>query len=165
MQEIQESWVWYLGWEDPLEKEMADYSCSLAWRIPWTEKPGGLQSMGLQRAGHDLATEHTCGLNGIFSSYGPTAFVHFVIAMWHVAIHYLRWLFLWLHDTLVRKVSWLIPHSFLFEDLRRPSPLAHLPTHACPRLQWELGTWCGSSFLVEKTNILSLCPVSWLVVL
>ena len=40
--------VWFLGWEDPLEKEMATYSSSRAWRIPWTEEPGRLQSMGLQ---------------------------------------------------------------------------------------------------------------------
>ena len=39
-----------LGWEDPLEKEMATYSSILGWRIPWTEKPGGLQSMGLQKS-------------------------------------------------------------------------------------------------------------------
>ena len=42
-----------LGWEDPLEKEMAIHSSILAWRIPWTEEPGGLQSTGLQRVGHD----------------------------------------------------------------------------------------------------------------
>ena len=41
------------GWEDPLEKEMATHSSILAWRIPWTEGPGGLQSMGPQRVGHD----------------------------------------------------------------------------------------------------------------
>ena len=41
-----------LGWEDPLEKEMATHSSILSWRIPWTEEPGGLQSMGLQRIGH-----------------------------------------------------------------------------------------------------------------
>ena len=39
-----------LGWEDPLEKEMATYSSILGWRIPWTEEPGGLQSMGLQKS-------------------------------------------------------------------------------------------------------------------
>ena len=50
MQEIQ---VQYLGWEDPLEKGMAPHSSILAWRIPWTEKPGGLQSMQLQRVGYD----------------------------------------------------------------------------------------------------------------
>ena len=42
-----------LGWEDPLEKEMATHSSTLAWKIPWTEEPGRLQSMGSQRVGHD----------------------------------------------------------------------------------------------------------------
>ena len=48
-----ETQVRYLGQEDPLEKEMATHSSILAWRIPWTEEPGGLQSMGSQRVGHD----------------------------------------------------------------------------------------------------------------
>ena len=51
-----ETRVWSLGWEDPLEKEMAIYSSTIAWKIPWTEEPGRLQSMGLQRVGHDRAT-------------------------------------------------------------------------------------------------------------
>ena len=46
-------WVQSLGGEDPLEKEMATHSSILAWEIPWTEKPGGLQSMGSQRVGHE----------------------------------------------------------------------------------------------------------------
>ena len=50
---VQETQVLSLGWEDPLEKGMAAHSSVLAWRIPWTEEPGGLQSMGLQRVGHD----------------------------------------------------------------------------------------------------------------
>ena len=50
---VQETWVRSLGWEDLLEKEMATHSSILAWRISWTEEPGGLQSMGLQRVGHD----------------------------------------------------------------------------------------------------------------
>ena len=49
----QEMHVLSLGQEDPLEKEIATHSSILAWEIPWTEKPGGLQSMGLQRVGHD----------------------------------------------------------------------------------------------------------------
>ena len=53
MQEMWESWVGSLGWEDPLEKEMATHSSNFAWRIPWTEEFGGLQSMGSQRVGHD----------------------------------------------------------------------------------------------------------------
>ena len=48
---VRETWVRSLGQEDPLEKETATHSSILAWRIPWTEKPGGLQSMGLQRVG------------------------------------------------------------------------------------------------------------------
>ena len=50
---MQEAEVWSLDWEDPLEEGMATHSSVLAWRIPWTEEPGGLQSMGLQRVGHD----------------------------------------------------------------------------------------------------------------
>ena len=53
---MQETWVWYLGQEDPLEKGRAAHSSVLAWRIPWTEEPGRLQSMGSQRVGHDWAT-------------------------------------------------------------------------------------------------------------
>ena len=53
---MQETWVRSLGWEDPLEKEMATHSSILAWRIPWMEEPGGLQSTGSQRVGHDWAT-------------------------------------------------------------------------------------------------------------
>ena len=50
---VRESWVRFLGQGDPLEKEMATYSSILAWRTPWTQEPGGLQSTGLQRVGHN----------------------------------------------------------------------------------------------------------------
>ena len=53
---IQETWVQYLAWEDPLEKEMATHSSILAWKIPWIEDPGGLHSIRLQRVGHDWVT-------------------------------------------------------------------------------------------------------------
>ena len=53
MQEPQEIQVQSLGQKNPLEKDMATHSSILAWRIPWTEEPGGLQSMGSQRVGHD----------------------------------------------------------------------------------------------------------------
>ena len=55
---MQEMQVQSLGQEDPLEQEMAIHFSILAWRIPWTEEPGGLQSMGSQRVGRDLVTEH-----------------------------------------------------------------------------------------------------------
>ena len=50
---VQEMWVQSLGWEDPLEREMATLSSILAWKIPQTEEPGRLQSMGSKRVGHD----------------------------------------------------------------------------------------------------------------
>ena len=63
---IQETWVQSLGWEDPLEKRTATHSSILAWRIPWAEEPGRLQSMGWQRVGHDWETltslDNTLGL-------------------------------------------------------------------------------------------------------
>ena len=59
---IQETWVWSLGREDPLEKQMTTHSSILPGESPWTEEPGGLQSMGSQRVGHDWAT-NTCSMN------------------------------------------------------------------------------------------------------
>ena len=56
---IQETWAWFLAWKDPLEKEMATHSSVLAWESPWTEGPGRLRSMGLQRVGYDSAHTHT----------------------------------------------------------------------------------------------------------
>ena len=53
---VQQTWVQLLGWEDPLEKEMETHSSILAWKIPRTEKPDGLQSMGFQRVGRDWVT-------------------------------------------------------------------------------------------------------------
>ena len=55
---MQEMWVRSLGWEKPLEKEMATHSSILAWEIPWTEEAGRLSPWGHKRVGHDLATKH-----------------------------------------------------------------------------------------------------------
>ena len=54
---VQETWVWLLGGKDPLEKEMATHSSILAWRIPWTEELGGIQSTGLQESDTNLGTK------------------------------------------------------------------------------------------------------------
>ena len=59
MQKTQEMQVQFLGWEAPLEKDMATHPSILAWKMPWTEEPGGLQSTGSQRVGHDWVT-FTC---------------------------------------------------------------------------------------------------------
>ena len=62
VQEMQETWIQFLGWEDPLEEEMTTHSSIFAWKIPWTEAPSRPQSMGSQRVGHDLATSmHAMG--------------------------------------------------------------------------------------------------------
>ena len=52
-EDLRARWSKFPGWEDPLEKEMATHSSTLAWEIPWMEEPGRLQSMGLQRVGHN----------------------------------------------------------------------------------------------------------------
>ena len=59
---MQDTRVRYLDWEDPLEKEMATHSNILAWRIPWTEEPGELQSMGSQRVRHEAMATHSSTL-------------------------------------------------------------------------------------------------------
>ena len=58
-----ETWVQFLGREDPLEKEMATHSSTLAWKIPWTEEPGRLQSMGSQRVG-EITKDKLEGVSG-----------------------------------------------------------------------------------------------------
>ena len=62
-----ETWVQSLGWEDPLEKEMAIHSSTIAWKIQWTEEPGELQSIGSQRVRHDCDHDNKTdyGLRGI----------------------------------------------------------------------------------------------------
>ena len=57
---MQEMKFWSLDREDTLQKEMATHSSTLAWKIPWTEEPGGLQSKGSQRVGYDLVTKRVC---------------------------------------------------------------------------------------------------------
>ena len=83
---VQETWVRSLGREDPLEREMATYSSILAWGIPRTEKPGGLQSMKSQEIGYDLATKQQ-------SSFSWCIFIH-VPAPWNYACFILFSLFL-----------------------------------------------------------------------
>ena len=63
---IRETWVRSLGWEDPLEKEVATHSSILAWRIPWTEELDGLQSMGSHRVGHNWGTNTSVGTRLFF---------------------------------------------------------------------------------------------------
>ena len=79
--------VQFLGWNDPLEEEMATHSSLLVWRIPWTEEPGGQQSIGLQRVGHDwseFACMHTLVLNR-----GRYLWMHFMLCAFVLSCVYL----------------------------------------------------------------------------
>jgi len=78
---MQETSVRTLGREDPLEKEMATHSSILAWRIPWTEEPGGQQSTGLQRVRHDLGTKTTTTTQDMFCKEGVREFESF-LSLW-----------------------------------------------------------------------------------
>ena len=82
-----ETWVRSLGGEDPLEKEMATHSSTVAWKIPRTEKPGRLQSMGSQRVGHDWATSLSLSWE-IVEGGGA----------WHAAVHGVTETWTWLND-------------------------------------------------------------------
>ena len=85
---MRETRVWSLGWEDPLEKGMATHSSILAWRIPWTEEPGGLQSTGSQRVGHDWATSRSLSLSGSLSYICQIAGYYK-----QIAIHRFSWIY------------------------------------------------------------------------
>ena len=70
MQETQETWIQSLSWEDPLEEEMATHSSILTWRIPWTEEPGGLKSMGWQRVRQDRACTYVASVASVSRAVG-----------------------------------------------------------------------------------------------
>ena len=92
---MQETQVRSLGWEDPLEKEMATHSSTLAWRIPWREEPGRLQSTGLQRVRHNWATSRHFSLRLPFQEIFP-----------RLMIFWLYFLTFTPHPTLFYKRTW-----------------------------------------------------------
>ena len=87
MSTMWESWVQSLGWEDPLEKEMATHSSTLAWRIPWMDKPGGLQSMGSQRVRCDFTFTVYKGLKSSVSGNGIQTAIN-VFLLFHSSISF-----------------------------------------------------------------------------
>ena len=108
---MQETWVQSLGWEDPLEEDMATHSSTLVWRIPWTEEPGRLQSMGLQRVRHKDVTEKlSTAHNHIKGSSGSSA-VRNLPAMQQTQVQ-----FLGREDSLEKETathSSILPHKIL----------------------------------------------------
>ena len=88
-----ETWVQSLGQEDPLEKEMATHSSILAWRIPWMEEPGGLQSTGSQRVGHDWVTNF-----------------HFLSTFTYFSVNHIFWFLLVSHfSNFIHVCEWYSP--------------------------------------------------------
>ena len=85
---MRETQVWSLGWEDSLEEAMATHSSIVAWRIPWTEEPGGLQSMGSQRTGHNWATMHSTASPNAVVCWGARG-SGFSVCIWkvHISVH------------------------------------------------------------------------------
>ena len=134
---MRETWVWSLSWEDPLEKEMATHSSTLAWRIPWMEEPGRLQSMGLQRVGHDWATSLSLS---IYNTY-----------IWTVTVA----------TKLKHTCSYDKPRAYLKADITLPTKV-HSQTYgfSCCHVQvweldhkegWVLKSWCFKTVVLEKT--------------
>ena len=85
---MQESQVRSLGWEDPLEKEIATHSSTLAWKIPWTEEPGRLQSMGSQRVGHDSVTSLSLFKSFMVSGLMFKTSIHLVLTVSPAALQF-----------------------------------------------------------------------------
>ena len=81
---MQETQIQSLGWEDPLEKGMATHFNILAWRIPWTEEPSGLQSMGLQRVGYNWGTTTTYGYLILYVSFVEKVILSSTELTWHL---------------------------------------------------------------------------------
>ena len=126
MQEMQETWIQSLGQGDPLEEEMATHSSLLAWRIPWAEEPGGLQSMGLQRIRLDWVTEHTLLITnyGTYQNRARKVFVTHYLSNWWRNWGSNKWL--WLSGDLLAKTA----HSM--ESIQRA---------VMPRQRRQPGTW------------------------
>ena len=83
---MQETWVRSLGREDPLKKEMATHSSILAWRILWTEEPGGLQSTGSQRVGHDCAT--SLSLSNLCNARDIVHTIEFLFILYPILVYH-----------------------------------------------------------------------------
>ena len=116
---MQETRVQFLGWEYSLEKEMATHSSILAWRIPWTEKPSGLQSMGLQESDTTLWLNHHHHLD-LLHNLGRSSSSHFLFFILHriysiqsilSIIKWCNFIFIYILQSLLRlKVPW--EHEF-----------------------------------------------------
>ena len=146
MQDTQEIRVWSPGYEDPLKWETATHSSTLAWKIPWTEEPGGLQSRGLQRVRHDWACKHahvhisiyTYLTHSVYSKWPGRvqdtffkvfiyASINFSVFSRHLVISY------WRGNFIVKHIWEVEPSRWILETLRKSCNNEASSTFSTPR--------------------------------
>ena len=114
---MQETWVWSLNREDPLEKEMATHSSVLAWSIPWTEKPGWIQFTGSQRVRSNLATEQPTSYTYYITSAYWVLYIHSLISFSQQSLHFIltEMGYRKIHFSNMRNIYWnLITENLIF---------------------------------------------------
>ena len=155
---MQETLVWSLGREHPLEKRMATHSSVLAWRIPWTEEPGGLQSMGLQRVRHDWAS------NTEFHGKIMCSFVRKCPAALNVAIPFC--ILPAMNESSCCFIASLVFGVVCILDFSHFNRCI-VVVHDCFNLPFLNGLWCWASFHMFATcrfSSVSFCPFfNWVV--
>ena len=151
---MQEMEVWSLGWEDPLEEEMATHSSIVAWRSPWTEEPGGLQSMGLERGGHNSVMEHGCSL-GNKPSWKPEA-------RRSILVNLLVPRRLSKSGEWSRSTGRCLSRTSLWGGVETRGYISRFPSH-CLSTYYPFLQVRGSEFTapIPKPPVNSLIPVSW----
>ena len=172
---MRETWFQSLGQEDPLEKEMATHSSILAWRIPWTEEPGRLQSMGSQRVGHDWATSLSFTFNSYVTGHTQYYRIHISLNLSQCSKernkgypHFTMEMLALSHTATTTAKVWVLPKSFV----QNPCPcqgtilfLKHFksccslmpePCTAPGSLQWILTDWVKVKLPVKQTEKLKM---------
>ena len=153
---MQETWVWSLGGENPLEKGMATHSNILAWRIPWTKEPGGLQATGLQRIGHDWANKQSTSSNKLDCKEGWALrnwCFKIVVLEKPLESPFVLQAYSVQFSCLVMSNS-LWPHESQHSRPPCPSPTPRVYPNSCPSSQW-----CHSA-ISSSVVPFSSCPQS-----
>ena len=146
---MRETRVQSLSWEDPLEKEMATHSSTLAWRIPWREEPGRLQSMGSQRVRHDWATSLSLSFQNSKTMLIQFSNLNvFYPAVYVVSIHHQVWLSKGFPSTL--PPSALTVSTFLLNFLSVRFSIAQ-QSHKTIPARWKNLTTSLSAFILYST--------------
>ena len=145
---IQETQVWSLGQEDPLEKGMTTNSSILAWRIPWTEEPGGLQFIVLQRVGHNWVTKHKTALsfNSLTSSKSRQTKTKHSSLQWQLQLN-LEEAKIWNPNLHVRQKN-----IHLSSEELEPNRVQTEPCGLPGRTESEAGTWRYRATRTDKAH-------------